>query len=165
MFNKSSLYDCDEEMTYGGALSFMRHKYTKELKGVDIAVSSIPFNAATSFRPGVRFGPKAIREASVQLAELLAFPNGIDPFNTLAVIDYGDCPPDCGYPSEVVNQIEAHAKTILDSGNEMLTFGGDHFITYPLLRAHYEKHGPGPIALVHFDAHTYLKRRQVRSQN
>ena len=58
------------------------------------------------------------------------------------------------YPSEVVNQIEAHAKTILDSGNEMLTFGGDHFITYPLLRAHYEKHGPGPIALVHFDAHT-----------
>ena len=78
-FTKKSLYGRDNEMTYGGALSFLRRKYTKDLKGVDIAVSGIPFDAATSFRPGARFGPKAIREASVQLAELLAFPDGIDP--------------------------------------------------------------------------------------
>jgi len=151
-FNKKSLYGRDGEMTYSGALSFMRRKYTKDLTGVDIAVSGIPFDAATSFRPGARFGPKAVREASVQLAELLAFPGGIDPFKTLAVIDYGDCCLDYGYPTEVVEQIQQHAKRILDSGSEMLTFGGDHFITYPLLRAHYEKHGP--MALVHFDAHT-----------
>ena len=139
-------------MTYGGALSFLRRKYTKDLKGVDIAVSGIPYDAATSFRPGARFGPKAIREASVQLAELLAFPDGIDPFKTLAVIDYGDCELDYGFHGNVVSEIENHAKTILDSGAEMLTFGGDHFVTYPLLRAHAEKYGP--IALVHFDAHT-----------
>ena len=139
-------------MTYGGALSFLRRKYTKNLEGVDITVSGIPFDAATSFRPGARFGPKAIREASVQLAELLAYPDGIDPFKTLAVTDYGDCELDYGFHNNVVSQIEAHAKTILDSGTEMLTFGGDHFITYPLLRAHAEKFGP--IALVHFDAHT-----------
>ena len=83
-FTKKSLYGRGNEMTYGGALSFLRRKYTKDLKGVDIAVSGIPFDAATSFRPGARFGPKAIREASVQLAELLAFPDGIDPFKTLA---------------------------------------------------------------------------------
>jgi agmatinase len=151
-FTKKTLYGRDGEMTYSGALSFLRRKYTKELEGVDIAVSGIPFDAATSFRPGARFGPKAIREASVQLAELLAYPDGIDPFKTLAVIDYGDCELDYGFHSNVVSQIEAHAKTILDSGTEMLTFGGDHFITYPLLRAHAEKFGP--IALVHFDAHT-----------
>ncbi|MBT6633927.1 MAG: agmatinase, partial [Gammaproteobacteria bacterium] len=75
-FTKKTLYGRDNEMTYGGALSFLRRKYTKNLKGVDIAVSGIPFDAATSFRPGARFGPKAIREASVQLAELLAFPDG-----------------------------------------------------------------------------------------
>ena len=151
-FTKKTLYGRDGEMTYSGALSFLRRKYTKELEGVDIAVSGIPFDAATSFRPGARFGPKAIREASVQLAELLAYPDGIDPFKTLAVTDYGDCELDYGFHSNVVSQIEAHAKTILDSGTEMLTFGGDHFVTYPLLRAHAEKFGP--IALVHFDAHT-----------
>ncbi|MFL2459059.1 MAG: agmatinase, partial [Candidatus Pseudothioglobus sp.] len=151
-FTKKSLYSRANEMTYGGALSFLRRKYTKDLTGVDIAVSGIPYDAATSFRPGARFGPKAIREASVQLAELLAFPDGIDPFKTLAVTDYGDCELDYGFHGNIVSEIENHAKIILDSGAEMLTFGGDHFVTYPLLRAHAVKHGP--IALVHFDAHT-----------
>ena len=63
-FTKKSLYSRANEMTYGGALSFLRRKYTKDLTGVDIAVSGIPYDAATSFRPGARFGPKAIREAS-----------------------------------------------------------------------------------------------------
>ena len=151
-FTKKSLYSRANEMTYGGALSFLRRKYTKDLTGVDIAVSGIPYDAATSFRPGARFGPKAIREASVQLAELLAFPDGIDPFKTLAVTDYGDCELDYGFHGNIVSEIENHAKIILDSGSEMLTFGCEHFVTYPLLRAHAEKHGP--IALVHFDAHT-----------
>ena len=151
-FTRNSLYGRANEMTYGGALSFLRRKYTKNLEGVDIAVSGIPYDAATSFRPGARFGPKAIREASVQLAELLAFPDGIDPFKTLAVTDYGDCELDYGFHGNIVSEIENHAKTILDSGAEMLTFGGDHFVTYPLLRAHAKKHGT--IALVHFDAHT-----------
>ena len=151
-FTKESLYGSELEMTYGGALSFLRRKYTKKLSGVDIVVSGIAFDGATSFRPGARFGPKAIREASVQLAELLAFPAGIDPFKHLAVIDYGDCELDYGFPADVVPKVESHADTILASGAEMLSFGGDHFITYPLLRSHAKKYGP--LALVHFDAHT-----------
>jgi len=150
-FNKKSLYGREPETTFSGALSFMRRRYTKNLEGVDIAVSGVPFDAATSYRPGARLGPRAIRAASVQLAELLAFPDGIDPFNTLAVSDYGDCLLDYGHPERTVETIQNHAKTILDSDTEMLTFGGDHFVTYPLLRAHYDKHGP--MALVHFDAH------------
>jgi len=150
-FRKTDLYGRDYEMTYGGALSFLRRKYSRDLSGADVVVSGVPFDAATSNRPGARFGPSAIRAASVQLAELPAFPWGFDPFEYLAVIDYGDCFLDYGYPQEIVTKAEAHADRILASGASMLTFGGDHFITYPLLRAHAKRHGP--LALIHFDAH------------
>src|SRR5580704_5049700 len=72
--------------TYAGVLSFMRRPYTRDLTGVDVAVSGIPLDLATTFRPGARLGPAAVRAASVQLAELLAFPWGFDPFEKLAVI-------------------------------------------------------------------------------
>ena len=65
-FTKKSLYGRDNEMTYGGALSFLRRKYTKDLKGVDIAVSGIPFDAATRFRPGARFGTKEISDVFIK---------------------------------------------------------------------------------------------------
>ncbi len=141
----------DHEMTYSGALSFLRRKYSRSLEGVDVVVSGVPYDCATSHRPGTRLGPNAIRAASVQLAELKAFPYGFDPFDHLAVIDYGDCFFDFGYSGDVVEVLQAHAAHILSSGASMLTFGGDHFITYPLLRAHAEKYGP--LSLVQFDAH------------
>lgn len=150
-FTRTELYGRVREMTYGGALSFLRRKYTRDLIGVDVAVSGIPFDSATSYRPGARFGPAAIRAASVQLAELPAFPWGFDPFEQLAVIDRGDCFIDYGHPRQVVERVEAHADAILASSASMLTFGGDHFVTYPLLRAHARQHGP--LALIHFDAH------------
>lgn len=140
------------EMTYGGALSFLRRRYTRDLTGVDVAVSGIPFDSATSNRGGAREGPRAIRAASTQLAELSSFPFGFDPLQALKVIDYGDCFLDFGYPHHVVEAVEAHADTILQAGASMLTFGGDHFVTYPLLRAHAKKYGK--LSLVHFDAHS-----------
>jgi agmatinase len=138
-------------MTYGGTLSFLRRKYTRDIAGADVVISGVPFDCATSFRPGARLGPQAIRAASVQLAELLSFPFGFDPFEYLAVADYGDCKLDFGYPQHVVEVVEAHADKILESGAKMLTFGGDHFVTYPLLKAHAKKYGP--LSLIHFDAH------------
>jgi len=139
------------EMTYGGALSFMRRKYTRELDGVDVVVSGIPYDCAVTFRPGCRLGPRAIRAGSVQLAELKSFPFGIDPFEKLSVIDYGDCFLDPHHPETIPAAIEAHADHILASGAKMLSFGGDHFVAYPLLKAHAKKHGP--VALIQFDAH------------
>lgn len=139
------------EMTYGGALSFLRRNYTRELEGVDVAASGVPFDNAVTFRPGCRLGPQAIRAASVQLAELKAFPYGFDPFETLSVIDYGDVHLDPHHPETVRPAIEAHADRILESGAKMLTLGGDHSVAYPLLKAHAKKHGP--IALIQFDAH------------
>jgi len=140
-----------EEMTYGGALSFLRRRYTREIAGADIVVSGVPYDAAVTYRPGCRLGPRAIRAASVQLAELRAFPWGFDPFETLAVVDAGDCMVDPHHPESVIESIESHAAHILAAGAKPLTFGGDHFVAYPLLRAQARQHGP--IALVQFDAH------------
>ena len=141
------------ENTYSGALSFMRRSYTRNLEGVDVVVSGVPLDLATTFRSGARLGPAAIRAASVQLAELNLFPWGFDPFDDLAVIDYGDCWFDAHRPWTIRESIKQHALDIItNSRAKMLTFGGDHYITYPLLQAHAEKYGK-PLSLLHFDAH------------
>ena len=74
------------EMTYGGVLSFLRRKYSRNLKGVDVVVSGLPYDAATTNRPGTRYGPRAIREASTQLAELKSFPFGFEITNSLNML-------------------------------------------------------------------------------
>ncbi len=140
----------ESENTYAGVLSFMRRCYTRDLRGVDVAVTGIPLDIATTFRPGARLGPAAIRAATVQLNERL-YPHGVGACEHLSVIDYGDCWLDHHRPSTIVETITAHARTIAQSGATMLSLGGDHFVTYPILRAHAEKHGP--LALIHFDAH------------
>ncbi|WP_231957830.1 arginase family protein, partial [Paraburkholderia tropica] len=87
---RDSLHGSSIENTYAGVLSFMRRKYTRDLDGVDVAISGVPLDLATTFRSGARLGPAAVRAASVQLAELHPYPWGFDPFETLAVTDYGD---------------------------------------------------------------------------
>ncbi|MCB6183935.1 agmatinase [Leeia sp. TBRC 13508] len=149
---RTSLYGSSIENTYAGVLSFMRRNYTRDLTGADVVISGVPLDLATTFRPGARLGPAAIRAASVQLAELKPYPWGFDPFDDLAVVDYGDCWFDAHHPHTIMNSIVEHARTILASGATMLTFGGDHYITYPLLKAHVEQYG-APLSLIHFDAH------------
>ena len=135
-------------MTYAGALSFLRRNYSRNLDGVDIAVSGIPFDGAVTKSPGCRFGPRAIRGASTELASLNAFPFGFDIFDTLAVVDYGDCALDPHNPAGIAEAISNHARSILPL-TKMLTFG-DHFVLSPI-RAHAEKHGLSHF--VQFDAH------------
>jgi len=151
-FTAKSLYGMGSEATYAGALSFMRRKYTRDLAGVDVAVLGVPLDTATSNRPGARFGPAGIRAASAMIAWGKVWPWGIDPFEKLAVIDYGDCVFDYGRPEQAPDAITAQAKAILESGASLLSLGGDHFVSHPLLRAHRAVHGP--LALVHFDAHS-----------
>ncbi len=139
------------EMTYGGALSFMRRKYTRDLTGADVVVSGIPYDASVTNRPGCRFGPQAIRAASTQVSELDSFPWGFNVFEHLGIVDYGDCFIDPHHPETVAGSIESHADEILVSGAKMLTLGGDHFVAYPLIKAHAKVHGP--VALLQFDAH------------
>jgi len=150
-FTSRDLKGTNLEPTYSGALSFMRRKYSKELADVDVVVSGFPLDTATTNRPGARFGPRAIRAASSNNAWNRPYGAEFDPFDRLAVIDYGDCHWDHGRPEEIPAAIEAHAAHVLQSGASLLALGGDHFISYPLLRAYAKRHGP--LSLIHFDAH------------
>ena len=137
--------------TYAGALSFMRRPYSKSVKGADAVVWGIPFDAAVSNRPGARFGPQAIRRASAIFDNDPQYPFHRDLFEAMAVIDHGDCLLDYGNHQKTPATIEREASKILKSGAFLLSLGGDHFVTWPLLKAHAAKHGP--LALVQFDAH------------
>ncbi|MBP1843527.1 agmatinase [Rhizobium petrolearium] len=150
-FTATSLTSAATDPTFAGALSFMRRRFTKALTGVDAVVWGIPFDAATSNRPGARFGPQAIRRASAIFDNDPQYPFSRDLFVDMAVIDYGDCLLDYGNHQETPATIEREAAKILGSGAFLLTLGGDHFITWPLLKAHAARHGP--LALVQFDAH------------
>ncbi|PLX38479.1 MAG: agmatinase [Hyphomicrobiales bacterium] len=140
------------EASYAGALSFMRRRFTRDLEGVDVAVLGIPFDLAVTDRPGTRFGPRAIRAASSHIAWSNPWPWPTDPFETLNVVDFGDCPFDRGRPSVIPGEITETVRAILDAGCATLSLGGDHFVTYPILKAYAEMYGP--ISLIHFDAHT-----------
>ena len=150
-FRKSDNMGRWPEMTYGGALSFLRRRYSRDLDGVDLAVMGVPYDSAVTFRSGCRLGPQAVRAASVQLAELLAFPWGFDPFETLGVVDYGDVFLDPHHPDTIAPAIYTAARDIIAGGTKLLSIGGDHSIAYPLIKAQAEKYGP--VALVQFDAH------------
>lgn len=140
------------EATYGGALSFCRRPYAPDLSlAAEIAVFGVPFDSAVTNRPGARLGPRAIRAASTQLAELDSHAWGFNPFTRIGVIDAGDFALNPHDPMSIVEQIGAgvaplHARDMFPIG-----LGGDHFIAYPLLKAAVEKHGP--LALIQFDAH------------
>ena len=150
-FRRKTLKGSSIEATYAGALSFMRRKYTRDLKGVDVAVTGIPFDQSVSNRPGTRFGPEAVRKASAHHAWGPVWPWRFDPFDHLAVVDYGDCYFDWGRKQDVPRAIERHIAGILARKVTPLSIGGDHFVTYPVLKAFAKVHGP--MGFVHFDAH------------
>ncbi|WP_371168925.1 agmatinase [Aliiroseovarius sp. 2305UL8-7] len=140
------------ENTFGGMLSFLRRRYTKDLTGVDIAVTGVPFDQAVTNRPGTRLGPRAIREASSLQSPDPAYGWDFDVMSEFAIVDYGDLAFDYAHIDQFPATLEAHITSILDQGAACLTLGGDHYITFPILRAHVKKHGP--LSLLQFDAHT-----------
>ncbi|WP_101757868.1 agmatinase [Oceanicoccus sp. KOV_DT_Chl] len=150
-FTRESPYGTESEAMYSGATSFMRRRYSRDLNKVDVAVVGIPYDLATSNRPGARFGPRGIRQASTQLSWSSPWPWTFDPFDRLHVIDFGDCVFDSGIPANVPDEIEACISHIVSADVTPLSLGGDHFVTYPALKAVHAKHGP--ISLIHFDAH------------
>lgn len=150
-FTARSFTGAASDPTYAGALSFMRRKYSKQVKGADVVVWGIPFDAAVTNRPGARFGPQAIRRASAIFDNDPQYPFRRDLFEKLAVVDYGDCLLDSGNHQKTPRTIELEASKLLRTGAFLLSLGGDHFVTWPLLKAHAAIHGP--LALVQFDAH------------
>lgn len=141
------------ENAFGGATSFLRRRYSKDLDGVALAVTGVPFDQAVTHRPGTRFGPRAIREAStLQPFDPPYGWDGFDPLGEFDIVDYGDLAFDYARVSDFPAALTAHVGGILDKGAASLVLGGDHYISYPVLRAHAERFGP--LGLIHFDAHS-----------
>lgn len=153
-FTRSDLRGLSFENAFGGATSFLRRRYTKDLRGVDLAVTGVPFDQAVTHRTGTRFGPRAIREAST--LQPYDPPTGwpFDPLTEFAVADYGDLAFDYAHTPSFPGLLTDHIAGILAQGPGTITLGGDHFITLPILRAYAAKFGP--LAVVHFDAHSDL---------
>lgn len=116
-------------------------------------ITGVPFDMATSGRSGSRHGPAAIRQVSTNLAwEGNRWPWKFNLRDRLRVVDCGDLVFNFGDAQDMSDSLQQHAERVLAAGKKMLTFGGDHFVTLPLLRAHAKYFGK--MALVHFDAHT-----------
>ena len=143
------------ENAFGGAVSFLRRAYSKDLTGVDLVVTGVPFDQAVTHRPGTRFGPRAIREASCLQPYDPPFGwDGFDPLSAFSIVDYGDVAFDYANVPGVPALVEAHVAGILAAGPGTVTLGGDHFITLPILRAYAAKYGP--MSVIQFDAHSDL---------
>lgn len=140
------------EPNYSGVISFLRRAYARDPSGFDATVWGVPLDTTVSNRPGTRFGPRAVREASTILDGDPVYPFGFDVFEEMAVCDSGDCVFDYGYPSAMPAAVRAQAAQRLATGAHLFTIGGDHFLTYPVLQALVERIGE-PVALVQFDAH------------
>ena len=147
-----SLHGTHAEPTYSGVTSFLRRRYSKSLEGVDVAVLGAPFDLATTNRPGARLGPRAIRSASASLAWCRPYAWPHDPLERLAVIDYGDLDFDLGRPEQIPERLYQQYRPLVAAEVRPLTLGGDHFVSFPVLRALSERHGA--LSLIHFDAHS-----------
>jgi agmatinase len=135
---------------FAGVRTFMRAPHVTDLEGVDAAVFGIPFDTATSYRTGARFGPEAIRSASVLLRPyhpVLA----VDVVESLSVVDYGDSPVSPGATERTYGQIADTMAPLVDAGVFPLALGGDHSITLAELRALARR--DGPLCLVQLDSH------------
>lgn len=139
---------------YTGILSYLRLPYSRDLAETEITVLGVPYDLGTTNRPGARFGPRAIREMSSLVGEFQwgVWPWDYDVRERRRITDYGDVCDFTAYPERLISQLEKRADEILDTDTALLALGGDHFISLPLLRAHARKHGP--LALIHFDAHS-----------
>jgi agmatinase len=150
-FTSRSALGAAGDPTYAGALSFMRRRQTKSPDGADVTVWGVPFDASVSNRPGCRFGPQALRRASAIFDNDPQYPFDRDLFAAMSVVDYGDCALDYRLPEMAHETIRQEAESILAGTGFLLTLGGDHSITFPLLQAHAARHGR--LSLVQFDAH------------
>ena len=136
---------------FAGPSTFARLPELRDVPHCDVAIVGIPFDSGTSYRPGARFGPQAIRQASRHLRTQYHPAYDTEPFAEQQVADAGDISCNPYNIEKAVKEIQTSATELLGKAGSIISLGGDHTIALPLLRAVNNYHGP--VALVHFDAH------------
>jgi agmatinase len=136
---------------YTGIRTFARCPHVRSTEGIDVAVVGVPFDTATSYRSGARFGPEAIRAGSTLLRPWHTS-LGVDVFASQSVVDWGDIPVTPGNAARTMEQVAGGLTELLQAGITPIVLGGDHSIALGELRAHAAAAGE-PVALVLLDAH------------
>lgn len=154
-FYKSGVHNggdnADQIAPYAGISTFLRAELASMSDDLDIALIGVPFDLGVTNRPGARFGPQQVRELSVMAAGPKNHANGIIPAAIARFADCGDVPINSTYTlDQAIGEIEAFYHTVIDKKASPLSVGGDHSITYPILKA---VGRDAPVALVHIDAH------------
>lgn len=139
-----------ESPRFCGVRTFMRLPHVRDTEGVDFAIVGVPFDDATTHRPGARFGPVAVRNMSIMLRPWNPV-HDIEIFRYCSGVDYGDSPVVPGYIEDTYQRIEETFLPLYRAGVTPIGIGGDHSITLAELRAAAKAHGP--VALVQLDAH------------
>jgi agmatinase len=142
--------DAFETPRFSGPRTFMRLPHVKDLQEVDVAVVGIPSDGAQVFRSGSRFGPEAIRSASVMLRNYNPILD-VDVCGRLSLVDYGDVPTAPGSTADSLERSAVALAEVAAAGVVTLGLGGDHTVLLAELRALAAVHGP--LALVQLDAH------------
>lgn len=142
--------DATQVPRYAGLGTFARLPQIDEVSHVDIAVVGVPFDSGVTYRPGARFGPAHVRDAS-RLLRPYNPASDTEPFASQQVVDAGDIAANPFDIEEALKSIEHGSRALHERAKKVITIGGDHTISLPLLRALAAKHGP--ISVVHFDAH------------
>ncbi|MEQ0557602.1 agmatinase [Amycolatopsis sp. NEAU-NG30] len=135
---------------FAGFATFARLPRIDQVDRADVAVVGVPFDSGVSYRPGARFGPAAVREAS-RLLRPYHPELDVSPFVEKQVVDAGDIAVNPFNIGEAIETLQQEAEALQADGTRLVTVGGDHTIALPLLRAAAKQHGP--VALLHFDAH------------
>jgi len=135
---------------FAGIRTYMRAPHVTALVGVDAAIYGIPFDTATSYRTGARFGPEAIRSASALIRPYHPV-HDVNVVEALSIVDYGDLPVSPGDTERTYAQVEEGLAPLVAADVFPIALGGDHSITYPIMRAIADKHRA--FTILHIDAH------------
>jgi agmatinase len=135
-----------------GVNTFLRVPHVTQYADVDVAIVGLPFDTGLAVRTGARFGPRAVREASLVLHPAYNPAQRVSVFDCLSVVDAGDSRLVAGFTDRSLDAMEAMLAQVHAAGGIPLGIGGDHTVTLAELRAAAKRFGP--LALLHFGAHT-----------
>jgi guanidinopropionase len=135
---------------FSGIKTFFRLPIADLKDAYDVGIAGVPYDGGVSYRPGARFAPSQIREAS-SLGRGFNWARSINFFEKIKVADIGDCPTVPVDQNQTYERIQKYFGEVLKDGKKFIAVGGDHSCTLPLLREASRKHGK--LSLIHFDAH------------